>query len=301
MRNVCVIGGSRYFGRHLVESFRAAGDRVTVVNRGTTVPPRGVGHLVADRDDEAALRAALGGRTFDVVVDQVCYRPEQAAVARRVFAGRTGRYVMTSTIEVYDPATSDLLAAAGPGGAGEGSVDPAAWPVRRLPDGDEAAAYAEGKRQAEAVFAREPAFPYVSVRSAHVLGGGSRDFTGRLAHHVRRIAAGEPVVIHDDPRPTSFVGHREIAELLYWAAGAAFTGPVNACSHGELSVTGLGALIAEQVGREPVYRTAGGGPASPFSLDRYYAMDNGRAARLGFAFSAVADWLPRAVTEALEA
>ena len=37
-----------------------------------------------------------------MVVDQVCYTPRQAAIARRVFTGRTARYVMTSTVEVYE-------------------------------------------------------------------------------------------------------------------------------------------------------------------------------------------------------
>lgn len=86
LHSVCVIGGSRYFGLHLVTLLREAGTRVTVVNRGGTPPPPGVDHVVADRSDEAALAAALGDRTFDGVIDQVLYTPAQAAVARRVFA-----------------------------------------------------------------------------------------------------------------------------------------------------------------------------------------------------------------------
>ncbi|MEU6239157.1 hypothetical protein ABZ885_40060, partial [Kitasatospora sp. NPDC047058] len=95
LRTVCVIGGSRYFGLRLVSLLRESGARVTLVNRGSTPPPPGVDHVVADRSDEAGLAAALGGRTFDAVIDQVLYTPADAAVARRVFDGRTGRYVMT--------------------------------------------------------------------------------------------------------------------------------------------------------------------------------------------------------------
>ncbi|WP_448319372.1 NAD-dependent epimerase/dehydratase family protein, partial [Streptomyces sp. CO7] len=116
---ICVIGGNRYFGRLLVESALADGHQVTVVNRGSAAPPSGADHVVADRDDEAALDAALGDRVFDVVVDQVCYTPVQAAVAARVFGGRTRRYVLTSTIEVYHPAGARLPAVpAGAPGAG---------------------------------------------------------------------------------------------------------------------------------------------------------------------------------------
>ncbi|MGW2635276.1 NAD-dependent epimerase/dehydratase family protein, partial [Streptomyces chattanoogensis] len=97
MQRICVIGGSRYFGKLLVERLQAAGHQVTVLNRGSVRPPTGVEHLVADRNDEAAVVAALGSRTFDAVVDQVCYTPVQAAIAARVFAGRTARRVELPT------------------------------------------------------------------------------------------------------------------------------------------------------------------------------------------------------------
>ncbi|MFG2990315.1 reductase [Streptomyces sp. NPDC048257] len=315
MKRILVIGGSRYFGKTLVTKARDAGDEVTVLNRGSSTPPPGVGRLVADRDDEEGLRAALSGRDFDVVVDQVCYTPLQAAVARRVFAGRTGRYVMTSTMEVYDPATlpaGPSLPARPPRPAGtslpaapvtEESLDPARLPpASAVPAASPHAAYAEGKRQAEAVFLREPAFPYVAVRTAHVLGGGLAEFTGRLAHYVRRIGAGTPVEVHEAPYGTSFIHHHEMAGFLQWTAEQTFTGPVNAASHGAPDVIALCEAVAGQAGRRPRYRTVpAGAAASPFSFDRPYAMDNGRASALGFRFGRVADWLPGAIAETLHA
>lgn len=304
MNTLLVIGGSRYFGKSLVTKARDAGHEVTVLNRGSSAPPVGVGHVVADRDDEEELRAALGARTFDAVIDQVCYSPRQAEVARRVFAGRTGRYVMTSTMEVYDPATLTGPAAHRGTPVTEDDLDLRRehrrdLGVRTAPHADPAHAYAEGKRRAEAVFLRGPAFPFVSVRTAHVLGGGREDFTGRLAHYVERIAAGIPVEVHRAPYATSFIHHREIADLLYWAARQSFTGPVNAASHGALDVRELCELVGGQLGRRPRYRVVQeGAAASPFSFDSAYAMDNGRAAALGFAFGRAVEWLPRAVAEA---
>lgn len=307
MQRICVIGGSRYFGKLLVQRLLAAGHQVTVINRGSTPPRSGVEHLVADRDDETALVAALGSRTFDVVVDQVCYTPVQAAIAARAFRGRTARYVMTSTIEVYDPATAALPAVPYGTPVPEDIVDPAAWLVRMdLPWHDAAyleAHYAEGKRQAEAVYTRDGGFAFASVRSAHVLGGGVQEFTGRLAHYIERIGQGTAIAVHAAALPTVFIHYEELADLLLWATTATdFTGPVNACSDELLDVRGLAAVIAAQTGREPVYRTiAAGEEASPFSFDRHYAMSNTRAKELGFSFSRTTDWLPGAVAEALNA
>ncbi|MFC7220333.1 NAD-dependent epimerase/dehydratase family protein [Streptomyces polyrhachis] len=303
MREVCVIGGSRYFGRHLIDLLLAAGDRVTVVNRGSAPAPPGTDHVRADRDDAAALAGALGDRAFDAVIDQVCYTPAQAAVAARVFTGRAARYVMTSTMEVYAPPTSSALPPTTPGSPlREDAVDPAAWPVTGDLGDDPATRYAEGKRQAEAVLAAA-ALPTAFVRSAHVLGGGAQDFTGRLAHYTARIAAGEEVLVHPRPQPTVFVGHREIAEVLRWAAGADFTGPVNACSHGEWDAAALSGHIAARLGaRPPRLRTARDGETpSPYSFDTYYAMDNSRAATLGFPFSRTSDWLDAAIDDAARA
>ncbi|MFD8706913.1 NAD-dependent epimerase/dehydratase family protein [Kitasatospora sp. NPDC059648] len=292
--DVCVIGGSRYFGRRVVEELRDAGAAVTVVNRGSVPAPHGVTHLRADRDDEAALRAALADRRFDAVVDQVCYTPVQAAVAARVFADRTARYVLTSTVEVY----AHLGRPGGPP-LTEPALDLSAEPVDlQLPWTDNRFVddhYAEGKRQAEALLTRQAAFDLVTVRTAHVLGGA--DFTGRLAHYVDRIGRGLPVAVHTAPQRASFVHEAEIARFLAWAAKADFTGPVNAASQGSLDVAELCAAVGRVTGTEPRLTTGAGEPPSPFSFDRCYAMDTGRSARLGFRFSAVTDWLPEAVKE----
>lgn len=297
MSEVCIIGGSRYFGRHLVERLLGDGNAVTVVNRGSRTAPPGATHVVADRDDERALRAALGRRRFDVVIDQVCYTPRQAMVARSVFEDRTARYVMTSTIEVYDPRSSDRIAENPPGDpVGEDAVDPAAWPVDLAqPWSDPAFAgahYGEGKRQAESVLSSGP-FAFVSVRSAHVLGGD--DFTGRLAHYIDRIAAGESIGVHRTNHRASFIADREIAAVLQWAAAGMFTGPINAASTGEMDVVDICQAIEDVGGGLAGFAVVGAEEASPFAFDRYYAMDTGRAAALGFDFNDARSWLSEVV------
>ncbi|MGW2558048.1 NAD-dependent epimerase/dehydratase family protein [Streptomyces sp. NPDC001514] len=297
MRDVCVIGGNRYFGKRLIQRLLNSGARVTVVNRGSSAPPPEAVHLVADRDDETALAAALGSRSFDVVVDQVCYTPRQAEIARRVFAGRTGRYVMTSTVEVYEHEDSAEPVA-------EEAVDPRTVAVDLALPWDDAefrdAHYGEGKRQAEAVFARDPAFPYVAVRVAHVLGGDD-DFTGRLDHYADRIRRGEPIAVPAVNHSATYVYVEEIAAFLEWAAGAEFTGPVNAAAHGRLTTADICTAVADAIGGKTlVFRPVESGAAgevSPFSFSRSYGMDNSRAERLGFRFGRSTEWLAQAVAE----
>ncbi|MDX3314982.1 NAD-dependent epimerase/dehydratase family protein [Streptomyces sp. ME08-AFT2] len=295
-REVLVIGGNRYFGKRLIARLLAAGDRVTVLNRGSSPPPPGADHLIADRDDEDALRAALGSRTFDVVVDQVCYTPRQAAVARRVFTGRTRRYVMTSTVEVYEYEDSAALVP-------EAAVDPLSVPVDTELPWDDAefveAHYGEGKRQAEAVLAAGADLPWTAVRVAHVLGGDD-DFTGRLQHYASRLRAGDPISVPPVNRPATYIHVEEIADFLFWAVGEDFTGPVNAASHGTLTTRELCEAVAERIPRSrTVFRAADVGTVSPFAFRRGYALDNSRAAGLGFVFGDVRQWLRRAVAETL--
>ena len=296
MPEVAVIGGSRYFGKRLIDRLMAAGDRVTVINRGSSAPPAGAIHLIADRNDENSLENALGSRTFDVVIDQVCYTPRQAEIARRVFAGRTRRYVMTSTVEVYEYEDSAALVR-------EDAVDPRTVAVDlELPWGDPEfldAHYGEGKRQAEAVFTADPAFPYVAVRVAHVLGGAD-DFTGRLDHYTDRIRTGEAIAVPAVNHPATYIHVEEIADFLAWTAGADFTGPVNAASHGVLTTEELCEAVAVHVPEgKTVFQSVEVGEASPFSFARSYGMDNARATQLGFAFGEARQWLPQAVAETL--
>ncbi|MFB6988273.1 hypothetical protein ACFCZT_30410 [Streptomyces sp. NPDC056230] len=110
MQKICVIGGNRCVGKRSVKRLQAVGRKVAAVKCGSTQPPVGVELLVVDRNAEADLTAALGSRTCDVVDEQVCYTPVQAAIAARAFAGHTRRYVMTSPIEVNARATAALQA-----------------------------------------------------------------------------------------------------------------------------------------------------------------------------------------------
>lgn len=139
----------------------------------------------------------------------------------------------------------------------------------------------------------------MSVRVAHVLGG-SDDFTGRLARYAECIRTGTPLAVPPTPRPATYIHVEEIADFLFWAAGEDFTGPVNAASHGLLTLDELcTAVVAQLPESKPVFEVTESGETSPFAFRRRYGMDNARATKLGFAFGDVREWLPGTVTETL--
>jgi nucleoside-diphosphate-sugar epimerase len=282
-KNVLVIGGTRYFGRALVEKLLVAGHRVTLATRGLARDSFGdrVARVHVDRRDPAAMSVFAAAR-YDVVYDQVCYTPADAHIAATSLGGRVGRYVMASTIEVYDRLRGSI---ARPLREDDVDVAACAGPV------DD---YGSGKRQAEAVLAGA-AMPVVRVRIGHVLGGLD-DFTGRLASYLPMVQAGAPFRYTSADGVSSFLNVDEIARFLTWAGDASFTGPINAACDGPLSALDLHQRAAHVLGRRPNAVLA---PAaeSPFDYAAPYVMDTGRARSLGYTFTHSADWIDGVIAQ----
>ncbi|GGG17723.1 NAD-dependent epimerase/dehydratase family protein [Paenibacillus aceti] len=91
---VLVLGGSRYFGKRLVQLLASAGQyQVTVATRGLTkVELAGeVQQVVLDRTDERALREVAQSGPWDIVYDNICYSPNEALAAVQAFEGQVER------------------------------------------------------------------------------------------------------------------------------------------------------------------------------------------------------------------
>ncbi len=290
-KDILIIGGTRFFGRRLVRRLLDAGARVTLATRGRAPDDFGdrVRRIAVDRRDGAALRAALAGHDYDVVFDQVCYTPLDAHAAVQALAGRAGRYVMASTIEVYRP-----LVGVHPGPFAEDALAPAAEDAvdRDLRWHDAAwaeARYGDGKRRAEAVFARDGRLEVAAVRIGHVLGG-PEDFTGRLAAHVQAVRAGRALTLADaSGGASSFIDPEGIAAFLQWTGEQDFVGAVNAACVGALDAAALHRRVGASLS-VPV--TVGAdGFASPFDYPARFEMDTARARALGHVFGPVDAWL----------
>lgn len=295
-KNILVIGGTRYFGKLLVQRLLGAGHRVTIATRGHAPDPFGerITRIRVDRRNERAMLAAFAQvEDYDIVYDQMCYSPLDAAIAVKVFGGRVKRYIVASTIDVYRSlvgkqetplSETDLNVLAQP-------IDTAyPWHDPKLAN----ASYVMGKVQAEAYLYRDGSLPLVTVRIGHVLAG-SEDFTGRVSHYVDLARQYGALRYSNAAAASSFITAQIISDFLVWAGAQTFTGPVNAACDGGLSAFDLyqrvGMVLDTPVRALPVAQKCAPGELSPFDFPAPFMMDMTRAKQLGYRFGDNDDWL----------
>src|SRR5918995_1743671 len=98
---ILIIGGTRFLGRHLVESALTRSHEVTLFNRGKTNPdlfPQ-LETIVGDREKDLD---KLEGRIWDAVIDVAGYLPRIVRLSAEILKESVARYVFISTISVYE-------------------------------------------------------------------------------------------------------------------------------------------------------------------------------------------------------
>ena len=197
--DLLLIGGTRFFGRHLAELALAAGHRVTLFHRGRTgadVLPRAE-RVLGDRDGGLGV---LAGRRFDAVVDLCGYVPRVVRASAEALRDACGRYLFVSSISVYaDPV---------PTGAREDApLATLADPATEVIDGT---TYGGLKAACEVVTREVLGDRATIVRPGLIVG--PHDPTDRFPYWPRRIARGGEVLAPGDPTlPVQFVDARDLA------------------------------------------------------------------------------------------
>jgi len=98
--NILIIGGTRFLGRHLVETALARGDTVTLFNRGQSNPdlfPQ-VETILGDREKDLE---KLSGQRWEAVIDTCGYFPRLVKLSAQALKDTVERYVFISSISVY--------------------------------------------------------------------------------------------------------------------------------------------------------------------------------------------------------
>ena len=251
MARVLVIGGNLFIGRALVERLLARGDEVVIMhrNRGTPFGDR-VGELQCDRNDTRAVRAALAGKQFDLIFDNVYdwqrgTSAEQVTAAARAAGVKLERYVFTSSVAAYPPGgpydeDAQLVA----------DSDPNQYGAQKA--ASERALFSLAEREGVRVSTLRPAFIY----------GPNNPFP-RESFFWDRILAGRPIILPDDGSATmQWVHVDDVAQAAVLAASTdrANGRAYNLANYPPISQRDFVELLARAAGRTvtlvPVPRAA---------------------------------------------
>jgi nucleoside-diphosphate-sugar epimerase len=252
---ILVVGGTGHIGSYLVPRLTSKGHEVTVVARRSEpqyVRPdlgwKSVRWITADRsaDEKTGTWAKrMAAIQTDVVMDLICYTPEQNQVMYEVFRGRIRHFLHCGTIWSYGPPEQV----------------PYEESFVRKPITDYGRMKAEieefllGKHRAEG-------FPATIIHPGHICGRrwlpidpqGSRDGAGVY----RKLARGEPVYLPD--RGTATIHHvhaddvAQLFELSMEQPNAALGESFSAVAPYAMSLAGCCNVVAALFGAKPNLR-----------------------------------------------
>lgn len=275
--NALVLGGTRFFGVHMVNELLAAGHTVTIATRGTHPDSFGnrVEHLTVERTDGESLRKQLSGKHFDVACDNLAYCSEDVRVLLDVLDA--DRYVVTSSGAVYNLRS----------GVRETEADfasqqaPFTWTRRDL------RAYGQGKQAMECAVFQAYRIPSVAVRFPYVIG--KDDYTRRLAFYVEHVAQEKPMFVDNAEAALSFIHSEDAGRFLAWLAEGTGTGAVNACNGGAIRISEI-LHYAERLTGKTAVLSPDGDPA-PYNGTPDYALDTSLAESWGYHFPALSEYI----------
>ncbi len=292
--------------KDIVELTLEAGDHVTVVSRGNARHDfwDQIEHVACDRTETGALAAKLGGRTFDVVIDNIASNSVDVMSTLNILKGKIGHYILTSTVAIYIgarpfrmPLTEDDAIYA--------LDDQPAMPSFPQPTPDGTVSYASGKIAAEKAVIDQTDVPYTIIRPPNVVG--PEDPTGRRQFYIQRLMDGLPLILtNGGVQSMQPVYRRDLAKAYMQAVDSdiARNRIYRPAQERTCRLVDWLHLVAEQLGREPKFvgisadtlKGAGFEYAEDWSYIGTLTLDTSRAqADLGFTTTPVSKWTAETV------
>jgi 2'-hydroxyisoflavone reductase len=224
-----VIGGTKFLGRHLVESALAHNHEVTLFNRGTTPSPTlaGVETIQGDRNKDLDL---LEGRSWDAVVDTCGYLPRTVRASAEALAGSVDRYVFISSVSVYaEVKTPGMNETAPLATLTAEQVEEA----NAIDSSGQTSAVTYGKMYGGLKALCEQTTNEVMPNRVLIIRPGlivgPHDYTDRFTYWVSRVASGGETLAPGDPdRYLQFIDVRDLAEWIVRMVERNETGIYNA-------------------------------------------------------------------------
>ena len=199
---ILIIGGTRFLGRHLVNSARARGHDVTLFNRGMTNPDLFGDYVEKIEGDRAKDLDQLAGQ-WDAVIDTCGYFPRIVRMSAEALKDKVEKYVFISSISVY----ADFKKV----GINE------SYPVGKIEDEtmEEITGESYGPLKALCEKAAQDVF---GIRSLIIRPGlivGPHDPTDRFTYWPVRIARGGDVLVPDSPTAlTQIIDVRDLSDFI---------------------------------------------------------------------------------------
>jgi nucleoside-diphosphate-sugar epimerase len=300
---ILVIGGTRFFGYHIVQRLLADGHDVTLFNRGQTPDDLGdrVRRVKGDRNDRRDFRQKLEKEKFDVAVDMIAFVAEDSRSAVETLNGKVGHFFHISTGSVYI-VTRDF-----PCPLQEKDFDREIIP--RPTKNGEWWDYGFHKRKCEEILRQayeKHRFPATILRLPIVMG--ERDYTLRAYSYFLRLEDGKPVVLPDG-------GLNAFTHIYQDDIARTVSGNLlNSRAHGQaynlaqqeiVTLRSFVRAAARILGRNPEFvdiptwvldGTGLGTSFSPFSMRRPFILSTEKARRdLGFSSTAFETWLRKTI------
>lgn len=273
---VLIIGGNRFVGLRLaMELDRDKNFDLSVVNRTGQSP-----HLkraAIYKGDRRNLSLSGVEKEWDAVVDFANYNEMDTQSAISHFT-KVSRYIHISTASVYDPG----------GARAEDSFDAVKWDLATPPDHENP--YQDGKRRAEAMFARQGALPVAAIRFPVILGPD--DYTRRLEFHIDRVERNQTLFVPNPAARISMIHSEDASNFLRWCLDQKFTGPVNVASSSPIRMSELLREIERRTGNRPLF-VQGPTPQnrSPYGPNEDCYLNCELMAKLGWKTRPVSEWL----------
>ncbi|MDD4096227.1 MAG: NAD-dependent epimerase/dehydratase family protein [Oscillospiraceae bacterium] len=266
--NILVIGGTRYFGKHLVRNLLGQGHEVTIATRGMTPDVFGseVKRIRFDRTDRESVKEELSDREFDVAYDNINYSPYDTESILDCI--HTQRYIFTSSSAVYS----------GGRNLKEEDFDPYHYLIRMGRRTD--FGYGEGKRLCESVLFQNYKIEACAVRFPIVIG--KDDYTRRLYSYVEHIARGEKMNVDNGEARFSMIESTKAGAFLAFLADRKETGPINAAAKGHKSVAEI-IKMSEEILNKPAIVGSNGIPAE-FNGYPHNTLSTEKAEAMSFEF-----------------
>lgn len=274
---ILAIGGTRFFGIHMIRELLAKGHDVTIATRGKTADEYGdrVRRIIIDRTNETSIKNALSGRHYDVVIDKIAYCSNDIKYVME--AVECDKYIHMSSASVYAPKHINTVES-----DFNGVTPKLIWCDRK------AFPYEEIKRQAEyALWQEYSDRNWIAVRYPFVIG--KDDYTKRMLFYVEHIMKSIPMNIENLDYQLGYIRSDEAGKFMAFLVDKNFKGAINGSSEGTVSIREIIEYVENKTGTKAIIDKKG--ENAPYNGEPEYSLNTEKAELLGFRFSKLQDWI----------